>query len=117
MSSIIKTSVNNITKEFEKHCEYKENYEALMCIPLVRRLMDDNEELQTKVRRLTEALYELSISSVSSASKSCMRGQTAPPSESVYVDCPKIDAEVFIKTEPEPLVKIDADVVEPIIEN
>ena len=45
MSELLKVSLNNISNEFKDYEIYKKNYDFLLTLPIVSKLVNDNEKL------------------------------------------------------------------------
>lgn len=56
MSSVLKTSMENINKEFNNYKNYKKNYDAFMSIPIVKQLLKKIKKLEIRNKQLVDLL-------------------------------------------------------------
>jgi len=66
MSRVIETSLNNISGEFKKYNEFKDNYDILMTLPIVQKLLKKIENLKKKNKQLTEIILSQHTNDVAS---------------------------------------------------
>jgi hypothetical protein len=64
MSVVLQTGIEMISNEFRQYTEYKRNYDVLLSLPLVKKLLKENKKLRRMNKRLTRMVVSMSESSI-----------------------------------------------------
>ena len=59
MSSLLHTSLDTISNEFEQYREFKSHYDILMTLPIVKSLKKENKKLRKENTKLLNLLFQL----------------------------------------------------------